>query len=168
MYRFTATGIAPDSVSFNTRGEMFVYAPANLLRPETVESLFILWRVTKQRRWRAYGWQIFEAFVRHCRNARGFAGLQNVEVKKPKQKSRQESFWSACPSWHYSDTPRLESPSWAGLTCFSTALSFCVCVSVLRSRRDAQVSLSAFFRRRHHSTRRLCVQHGGAPAARLP
>jgi hypothetical protein len=95
MYRFTATGIAPDSVSFNARGEMFVHAPANLLRPETVEALFVLWRVTKQPRWRTYGWRIFEAFVRHCRNARGFAGLQNVEVKTPKQRSRQESFWTA-------------------------------------------------------------------------
>ena len=31
----------------------------NLLRPETVESLFILWRVTKDTKYRERGWLIF-------------------------------------------------------------------------------------------------------------
>ncbi|KAJ7738098.1 glycoside hydrolase [Mycena olivaceomarginata] len=31
------------------------------LRPETIESLYIMWRVTKETRWREMGWRIFEA-----------------------------------------------------------------------------------------------------------
>ncbi|KAJ2518498.1 Mannosyl-oligosaccharide 1,2-alpha-mannosidase mns3 [Coemansia sp. RSA 2049] len=45
-------------------GDILVHASDrhNLLRPETVESLFILWRITGEAKWRDYGWQIFEAF----------------------------------------------------------------------------------------------------------
>ena len=39
----------------------------NLLRPETVESLFVLWRVTGDVKYREWGWQIF----RYCSIALG-------------------------------------------------------------------------------------------------
>ena len=39
----------------------------SLLRPETLESLFVLWRVTKNATYRDWGWAIFEAFERHAR-----------------------------------------------------------------------------------------------------
>jgi hypothetical protein len=73
---------------------MYTGAGHNLLRPETVESLFILWRVTKEQKWRDYGWTIFQAFERHCRNKNGYAGLGNVNLPNPPQTSRQESFFS--------------------------------------------------------------------------
>ena len=46
---------------------MFVGAEHNLLRPETVEALFLLWRTTGDPKYRDWGWEIFEAFEKHCR-----------------------------------------------------------------------------------------------------
>lgn len=51
----------------------------NLLRPETVESLFVLWRVTGDPTYRAWGWHIFRAFERWCRlESGGYANLDSV------------------------------------------------------------------------------------------
>ena len=36
----------------------------NLLRPETVESLFVLWRVTGDAQYREWGWHIFRCAMR--------------------------------------------------------------------------------------------------------
>ena len=38
-------------------------------RPETVESMFVLWRMTKDPKYREWGWQIFEAFEKHTKVA---------------------------------------------------------------------------------------------------
>ena len=35
----------------------------NLLRPETLESLFVLWRVTGDRKYRDWGWHIFRCLL---------------------------------------------------------------------------------------------------------
>ena len=51
----------------------------NLLRPETVESLFVMWRVTGDSLYRAWGWHIFRAFEKWCRlEGGGYANLHNV------------------------------------------------------------------------------------------
>ena len=39
----------------------------NLLRPETVEALFLLWRTTHKPVYREWGWAIFQSFEKHCR-----------------------------------------------------------------------------------------------------
>lgn len=46
---------------------MMVGAAHNLLRPETVEALFVLWRTTGDVKYRQQGWTIFQAFEKHCR-----------------------------------------------------------------------------------------------------
>ena len=40
---------------------------AYLLRPETVESFYVLWRVTGDEIWRAYGWEVFKAIDRSAK-----------------------------------------------------------------------------------------------------
>lgn len=35
----------------------------NLLRPETLESLFVLWRVTGDAKYREWGWQIYRCGI---------------------------------------------------------------------------------------------------------
>lgn len=54
----------------------------NLLRPETMESLFVLWRVTGKAHFREWSWQIFRAFQKHSRvEAGGYANLDScIEV----------------------------------------------------------------------------------------
>jgi mannosyl-oligosaccharide alpha-1,2-mannosidase len=43
----------------------------NLLRPETVESLFILYRITGKEQYREWGWSIFQAFEKYTKVPEG-------------------------------------------------------------------------------------------------
>ncbi|KAI0955388.1 hypothetical protein AcW1_006986 [Taiwanofungus camphoratus] len=49
-----------------------------LLRPETIESLFVLFRTTGNPVWRERGWFIFEAIERETKTATGYASVKNV------------------------------------------------------------------------------------------
>jgi mannosyl-oligosaccharide alpha-1,2-mannosidase len=48
--------------------------------PQTVESLYIMWRVTRDEKWRDMGWRIFEALEREARTPVGYANLHTVDV----------------------------------------------------------------------------------------
>ena len=98
MYGMTATGLAPEITRFAGGGDPAVDGGSrhNLLRPETVESLFVLYRVTGEQRWRDAGWEIFSAFQRHCRvPAGGFSSIGDVTALPAAQTDAQESFWLA-------------------------------------------------------------------------
>jgi mannosyl-oligosaccharide alpha-1,2-mannosidase len=58
-----------------------------LLRPEAVESFYLLWRTTGDELWRERGWAVFEALMKEARvEGVGFASLSNVYiVGGPKQ-----------------------------------------------------------------------------------
>lgn len=60
--------------------EYFFRKPSYLLRPETVESLYILWRITGDPKWRTRGWEIFKAIQRETITPTGFASLKTVEM----------------------------------------------------------------------------------------
>ncbi len=50
-----------------------------LLRPETVESFYYLWRTTGDEVWREHGWEVFEALQRESRvETGGYAVVNNV------------------------------------------------------------------------------------------
>jgi mannosyl-oligosaccharide alpha-1,2-mannosidase len=56
-------------------------AKHNLLRPETVESLFLMYRFTGDPKYRQWGWEIFLSFVRYCRiHGGGYSSLADVTV----------------------------------------------------------------------------------------
>ena len=64
------------------------------LRPETVESLFVLWRVTGDSMYRDWGWEIWQNIDRHCKVAGGYAAL--MDVRQPDRKEdKMESFFLA-------------------------------------------------------------------------
>lgn len=56
----------------------------NLQRPETIESLFYMWRITKNTKYREWGWDIFQAFLKHTAvydrngNVVSFTSIGNV------------------------------------------------------------------------------------------
>lgn len=123
MYRSTATGLAPEIAHFeladppkmyrtevlHSRSDMerdenaewkkdFVIKPAdshNLQRPETVESLFYLWRITGDDIYREWGWEMFDSFVKHTmvENGGGFTSISDVTVIPPPTRDNMESFW---------------------------------------------------------------------------
>ncbi|KAM3066857.1 mannosyl-oligosaccharide alpha-1,2-mannosidase [Clarireedia jacksonii] len=69
----------------------------NLQRPETIETLFYMWRITGDVMYREWGWEMFKAFVNHTavEDGGGFTSLSNADVLPPQTKDNMESFWLA-------------------------------------------------------------------------
>ncbi|KAF5363149.1 hypothetical protein D9758_008360 [Tetrapyrgos nigripes] len=111
----TATGLAPEVVHFripedgieNTNmhtpvdwyikgarpGEFPPYDARYILRPETVESLFIAFRLTGDNKYREWGWSIFQAIERHCKvETGGYAAIINVDEVPSRQEDKMETF----------------------------------------------------------------------------
>ncbi|KAI9480876.1 MAG: glycosyl hydrolase family 47-domain-containing protein [Benjaminiella poitrasii] len=51
-----------------------------ILRPETVESLFILYRMTGDQKYQEYGWEIYEAIEKWCKTESAYATIRNVDT----------------------------------------------------------------------------------------
>jgi hypothetical protein len=100
-YKQTETGLGPEIVQFNTdpkNSEDFTIKTNdahNLQRPETVESLFVLWRLTKNPIYREWGWKIFEAFEKWTKlqGDAGYVSIQNVRKTPSQYRDNMESFW---------------------------------------------------------------------------
>ena len=62
-------GLAPEYVEFDGGQGMVTKEKArhNLLRPEAMEAMFVLWRTTKNPVYKDWAWQMFQAFQAHCR-----------------------------------------------------------------------------------------------------
>ncbi|CAJ2505712.1 Uu.00g131060.m01.CDS01 [Anthostomella pinea] len=123
MYAVTETGLAPEIAWFHAHdrdlqpapGDRpgtptidslsswksdFIVKPAdahNLQRPETVESLFMMWRITEDPLYREWGWQIFQAFEQHTKvgDGRGYTSLNDFNAVPPLTRDNMESFWLA-------------------------------------------------------------------------
>ncbi|KAL8953651.1 MAG: hypothetical protein Q9222_000488 [Ikaeria aurantiellina] len=69
----------------------------NLQRPETVESLFYMWRITGDVKYREWGWEMFVSFVNYTRveGDAGFTSLASVLDVPPRLRDNMESFWLA-------------------------------------------------------------------------
>ncbi|KEZ44269.1 Glycosyl hydrolase family 47 [Scedosporium apiospermum] len=77
----------------------FIVKPAdvhNLQRPETVESLFYMWRITGDVKYREWGWEMFMSFMEHTAvEGGGFTSLTNANKVPPVTRDNMESFWLA-------------------------------------------------------------------------
>ena len=50
-------------------------------RPETVESLFIVYHLTRHPQYREWGWNVFQFITNHCKvPSSGYSGIKNVNV----------------------------------------------------------------------------------------
>ncbi|GLE01918.1 hypothetical protein PINS_up010756 [Pythium insidiosum] len=85
MYRASESGLAPDAVNFKLNTEEDVEMTVepqddfNILRPEVIESLFVLYRVTGNDVYRSYGREIMQAFETHSKlDDGGYQGTQHV------------------------------------------------------------------------------------------
>ncbi|KAF5355334.1 hypothetical protein D9758_006055 [Tetrapyrgos nigripes] len=50
-----------------------------LLRPETIESFYILWRTTGDDVWRKRGWAVFQSIEQHTKTEYGYASVTDVD-----------------------------------------------------------------------------------------
>ncbi|KAF5383589.1 hypothetical protein D9615_003579 [Tricholomella constricta] len=69
--------------------------PGHLLRPETVESLYILWRATGDLKWRERGRQIFQAIEKEAKTPSGYASLRSVDVSPAPLDDNMPSYFLA-------------------------------------------------------------------------
>ncbi|KAJ5550640.1 hypothetical protein N7535_001414 [Penicillium sp. DV-2018c] len=87
----------------------------NLQRPETIESLFYLYRITGDDIYRQWGWEIFKSFIKHTAvvekkstsriptststepvfRIKGFTSLGNADAVPPYKRDNMESYWMA-------------------------------------------------------------------------
>eukprot|EP01091_Cochliopodium_minus_P011907 TRINITY_DN3495_c0_g2_i2.p1 TRINITY_DN3495_c0_g2~~TRINITY_DN3495_c0_g2_i2.p1 ORF type:complete len:355 (-),score=96.62 TRINITY_DN3495_c0_g2_i2:77-1141(-) len=100
MYIRQRTGISPESVTFNygtgdMKSDFQSASTYYILRPETFESYFYLWRFTHDQKYRDWGWEAFLAINKTCRGENGFFGISDVDAKNFEIKDNQESFFLA-------------------------------------------------------------------------
>ncbi|KAI9326233.1 glycoside hydrolase [Zopfochytrium polystomum] len=76
------------------KGGPVLYDRGYSLRPEIVESVFYLWRITGDVVWREVGWKLAQKLNTRCRNAVGFHVLNDV-YDPASAFDRQESFFLA-------------------------------------------------------------------------
>ncbi|KAL6652075.1 hypothetical protein ACP70R_011000 [Stipagrostis hirtigluma subsp. patula] len=80
FYQSTPTKLAGENYFFHAGQDMSVGTSWNILRPETVESLMYLWRLTGNKTYQDWGWDIFQAFEKNSRIESGYVGLRDVNT----------------------------------------------------------------------------------------
>ncbi|KAJ1984254.1 hypothetical protein H4R34_000766 [Dimargaris verticillata] len=129
FYRNTATGLGPESVKFNlalafdgtpesngtaalAAGELTTVEVADYrdrgytvdnrsyqLRPETIESLLYLYRLTGNPIYQSMGWDAYKALERFTRAPAGYATIKDVETAR-----RRDNQYDAMPSFFLAET----------------------------------------------------------------
>ncbi|XP_044717242.1 glycosyl hydrolase family 47 protein [Hirsutella rhossiliensis] len=85
--KFQREGLPPGFVD--------VPSASYILRPEAIESVWYMYRITGDVEWMDKGWQMFEATVRATRTSIANSAVHNVLLEEPTTKDEMESFWMA-------------------------------------------------------------------------
>ncbi|KFA66221.1 hypothetical protein S40285_05092 [Stachybotrys chlorohalonatus IBT 40285] len=64
-----------------------------ILRPEAIESVFYLWRITGDQEWRDVAWIMWEAIVRETETETAFAAIEDVREPGGPKLDEMETFW---------------------------------------------------------------------------
>ena len=88
-FRFTS-GKSNQNIKAATKNEKYY-----ILRPEVIETYFYLWRLTKDQKWRDYGWEAALAINENCRAEAGFSGIKDVYATPRVLDDLQQSFFFA-------------------------------------------------------------------------
>lgn len=97
-YIRTYTRLGPEAFRFNDGVEAKALKSQEkyyILRPETFESYFVMWRLTHDQKYRDWGWDAVQALEKHSRTPNGFSGLKNVYLTEPQKDDVQQSFFLA-------------------------------------------------------------------------
>ncbi|KAI2634649.1 glycoside hydrolase family 47 protein [Xylaria nigripes] len=76
-------------------GFVDVNSKAYILRPEAIESVWYMYRITGDKHWQEKGWKMFEAIVRYTTTEIGNSAITSVLAKDTTQLNEMESFWTA-------------------------------------------------------------------------
>ena len=96
MYARTTTGLSPEAVLFGGNEDMLHKTYKDYrLRPEVVESFFILHHLTGDPVYREWGWEVFQAIERYCRTPYGYGQYPDVNDDERRPEDKMESFFMA-------------------------------------------------------------------------
>lgn len=119
-----------------------------------------MWRLTKDPKYREWGWEAVQALERHCRVPGGYTGLHNVyQLDSPKDDVQQSYFFAETLKVYlytiytismYNITMTIKPNTHNTHVCFLSLIS---------------VPLPAVQRRRSHKPRRMGLQLGGSRSA---
>ena len=103
LYEDSASGIGPETVEFFESGneDYRVLNGKYILRPELIESLFYLYRLTGKTMYRDQAWKIFESLERHCKVPTGYTGLRDVNQIDSHDDSQQSFFFAETLKYLY-------------------------------------------------------------------
>mmetsp|Transcript_1179 Transcript_1179/g.1434 ORF Transcript_1179/g.1434 Transcript_1179/m.1434 type:complete len:628 (+) Transcript_1179:65-1948(+) len=93
MYAQMPTGLAPDVIKFSKSNGFSIVEGNYGLRPETVETLFILNKLTGDPIYRTWGWEIFESIEQYCKTAIAYGKHPNVKNINVSPEDMMESFF---------------------------------------------------------------------------
>ena len=65
------------------------------LRPEAIESIFVLYRITGDESLRDHAWTMFQAIVKQTRTEYAFSNIEDVTKNSSKKLDKMESYWTA-------------------------------------------------------------------------
>ncbi|KAK1246807.1 hypothetical protein MKX08_000609 [Trichoderma sp. CBMAI-0020] len=74
-------------------GFLSVQGTGYLLRPEAIESVFYMWRITGDQTWRDAAWRMWENIVRETETELAFAVVRDVTVSLCDKGDSMETFW---------------------------------------------------------------------------
>ncbi|KAK8123372.1 glycoside hydrolase family 47 protein [Apiospora kogelbergensis] len=86
-YRLASETIPPGYVSIPHRHY--------ILRPEAIESVWYMYRITGDTKWQDKGWRMFEAVIKATQTEEGHSAIANVLEPNSDRTNEMESFWLA-------------------------------------------------------------------------
>eukprot|EP00003_Mantamonas_plastica_P029280 TRINITY_DN68_c2_g1_i1.p1 TRINITY_DN68_c2_g1~~TRINITY_DN68_c2_g1_i1.p1 ORF type:complete len:158 (-),score=35.20 TRINITY_DN68_c2_g1_i1:239-712(-) len=114
-YKDMPTGLGPETTRFepSTKDRQVPFdkrysieKSTYLLRPETIESMFVLYRMTGDSVYQEWGWEVFQSLVKNCRTPTAFSGISDVSKDPAKEtvkhnNSMQSFFWAETLKYLY-------------------------------------------------------------------
>lgn len=94
-YATTPTGLSPEAIDANGRFGPSHKAAHYLLRPEVVESLYILHHLTRDPIYQEWGWEIFQSIEKYCKTDSAYGQHPDVMDTETMPDDRMESFFLA-------------------------------------------------------------------------
>ncbi|KAG4026546.1 hypothetical protein MFRU_039g00240 [Monilinia fructicola] len=76
-------------------GFVSVHARKYILRPEAIESVWYMYRITGDKSWQEKGWKMFEAVINATSTKYGHSAIYDVTSESSFQIDEMESFWLA-------------------------------------------------------------------------
>jgi len=97
MYKITGRNLTPEIAFFSNQGNNEIHAKQSdafdILRPETVESLFYLYRITGDTTYQDWGWEIAQAIDEYAKvPSGGYSSLDDITYDPSQSRDKMESF----------------------------------------------------------------------------